>query len=37
MTEEAALEALAAYAPRYAPVAAEAGKRFPKRATPWRW
>jgi hypothetical protein len=31
-TEDAALEALAAYAPRYAPVAAEAGKRFPKRA-----
>ncbi len=31
-TEEAALEALAAYAPRYAPVAAEAGKRFPKNA-----
>ncbi len=31
-TDEAALEALAAYAPRYAPVAAEAGKRFPKNA-----
>ena len=31
-TEDAALAALAAYAPRYAPVAAEAGKRFPKRA-----
>ena len=31
-TEEAALEALAAYAPRYAPVATEAGKRFPKSA-----
>ncbi|HWC09642.1 MAG TPA: hypothetical protein VG455_00320, partial [Acidimicrobiales bacterium] len=27
-----ALEALAAYAPRYAPVAAEAGRRFPKSA-----
>lgn len=31
-TEAAALEALAAYAARYAPVAAEAGKRFPKTA-----
>lgn len=31
-TEETALEALAAYAPRYAPVAAEAGRRFPKNA-----
>ena len=31
-TEGEALEALAAYAPRYAPVAAEAGKRFPKSA-----
>lgn len=31
-TEDAALETLAAYAPRYAPVAAEAGKRFPKHA-----
>jgi hypothetical protein len=29
-TEEAALDALSAYAPRYAPVAAEAGRRFPK-------
>ena len=31
-TAEAALEALAAYAPRYAPVAAEAGRRFPRNA-----
>ncbi len=31
-TEEAALEALAAYAPRYAPVVDEAGRRFPKTA-----
>jgi hypothetical protein len=31
-TEEAALEALAAYAPRYASIAAEAGARFPKTA-----
>ncbi|HEX2193331.1 MAG TPA: hypothetical protein VHH09_09065 [Acidimicrobiales bacterium] len=31
-TDEAALEALAAYAPRYAPVVAEAGTRFPKGA-----
>ena len=31
-TEDAALEALAAYVSRYAPVAAEAGKRFPKSA-----
>jgi hypothetical protein len=31
-TEDAALEALAAYAPRYAAVAAEAGVRFPKSA-----
>ena len=31
-TEQAALEALSAYAPRYAPVAVEAGKRFPKNA-----
>ena len=31
-TEEAAIEALAAYAERYAPVAAEAGVRFPKSA-----
>lgn len=31
-TEEAALEALAAYAGRYEPVAAEAGVRFPKSA-----
>ena len=31
-TEDAALETLAAYAPRYAPVAAEAGRRFPKNA-----
>src|SRR5713226_4001063 len=29
-TEEDALEALAAYAPRYAPVARKAGLRFPK-------
>ena len=31
-TDEAALEALAAYAARYAPVAAAAGTRFPKNA-----
>jgi hypothetical protein len=31
-TEEAALEALAAYAPRYAPVAKKAGLKFPKSA-----
>jgi hypothetical protein len=31
--EERALEALAAYAPRYAPVPAEAGVRFPARAS----
>ena len=32
-TEEAALEALADYVPRYAPVAERAGLRFPKRPT----
>lgn len=32
-TEEEALEALAAYAERYRPVAEEAGVRFPKSAT----